>query len=88
MEIKQTVMSYEESSYKLFTFHQDKHNTLDNYSIMFKAIVDSIEAHGGRPWHHPKLAKERADVIRVQMLKAEGGCSQSRLDEIIRAADK
>ena len=87
-ETKQTVMSYVESSYELFTFHQDKHDTLDNYSIMFKAIVDSIEAHGGRPWHHPKLAKERADIIRVRMLKAEGGCSQSRLDEIIAAADK
>ena len=34
-ETKQTVMSYVESSYELFTFHQDKHDTLDKYSIMF-----------------------------------------------------
>ena len=86
---KQTVMSYMESSYELFTFHQDKHTTLDNYSIMFRSIVDSIKAHGGRPWHHPKLAKELAEEIGVKMLDAEPSpCPQSRLDEIIMAADK
>ena len=45
--------------------------------------MDSIEAHGGRSWHHPKLAKERADEIRLRLILGEGGTvSKDRLNEI------
>ena len=44
-ETKQTVMSYVESFLELFLYHQGKKDTLNYYSIMFKANVDLIKAH-------------------------------------------
>ena len=44
----------------------------DDYSIMFNASVESIKAHGGKPWHHPGLAKMHTKRIAVEMTRAEG----------------
>ena len=44
-ETKQLMMSYVKSFLELFLNHQGKKDTLNYYSIMFKANVDSIKAH-------------------------------------------
>ena len=44
----------------------------DGYSIMFNASVESIKAHGGKPWHHPGLAEIHTKRIAVDMTRAEG----------------
>ena len=87
-ETKQTVMSYVESFLELFIYHQGKKDTLDYYSIMFKANVDSIKAHEGQPWHHPKLAKGLGDEHRASMINKEASVTYGRLAEIIKIADK
>ena len=87
-ETKQTVMSYVESFLELFLYHQGKKDTLDYYSIMFKANVDTVKAHVGQPWHHPKLAKGLGDEHWASMMKKEGSVTSGRLAEIIKIADK
>ena len=43
----------------------------DNYSIMFNASVESIKAHGRKPWHHPGFAEVHTKRIAVEMTRAE-----------------
>ena len=57
---------------ELFIYHQGKKDTLDYYSIMFKANIDSIKAYGGQPWYHPELAKGLGNEHRAIMIKKEG----------------
>ena len=62
----------------------------DDYSIMFNASVESIKAHGGKPWHHPGLAKMHTKKIAVEMTRAEGftatTVSTARGGEILKIA--
>ena len=69
-EAKQTVMGFVESTAELFTYHQGEKVSDDDYSIMFNASVESIKAHGGKPWHHPGLAKMHTKRIAVEMTRA------------------
>ena len=43
-----------------------------DYNIMFNALVESIKAHSGKPWHHPSLAEMNTKRIAVEMTRAEG----------------
>ena len=71
-----------------FCTTKGKKDMLDYYSIMFKANFDSIKAHGGQPWHHPKLAKGIGNEHRAIMINKEGSVTSGRLAEIVKIADK
>jgi len=89
-EAKQTVMGFVESTMELFVFQQGD-ATDDKYSLLFNAHVDSIRAHGGRPWHHPKLATIHSEKIALAILADEGDpdtISDKRFNEIDAIADK
>jgi hypothetical protein len=91
-EAKQTVMGFVESTAELFTYHQGENVSDDDYSIMFNASVESIKAHGGQPWHHPRLADMHTKRIAVEMTKADGltatTVSTTRGTEILKIARK
>ena len=52
-ERKESVMTIVESDVELFTITQEANQTLDDYYKIFKAQVDTIDAHGGNAGHHP-----------------------------------
>ena len=91
-EAKQTVMGFVESTAELFTYHQGEKVSDDDYSIMFNASVESIKAHGGKPWHHPGLAEMHTKRIAVEMTRAEGFTAATVLTvrggEILKIARK
>ena len=50
---KKSMMTIVESDVELFMISQDPRQTLDVYYKVFKAQVDTINAHGGNAGHHP-----------------------------------
>jgi len=42
----------------MMSFGQESGWTSDKYHKLFTAQVETVEAHGGKPWHHPALIKE------------------------------
>ena len=70
-ESKQTVMGFVETIAELFTYHQGEKETDDEYGIMFNAYIESIKAHGGKPWHHPGLARQHQKAIAQTLIRAE-----------------
>ena len=52
-ERKKSVMTIVESDVKLFTNYQAPGESLDEYYKVFKAQVDTIDAHGGNAGFHP-----------------------------------
>ena len=71
-EAKQTVVGFLESTSELFTYHQGKKVSGNDYSIMCNVSVKSIKVHGGKPWHHPGLAEMHTKKIEEDMTRAEG----------------
>ena len=52
-ERKESVMTTVESDVELFTIVQEQGQDLDDYYKVFKAQVDTIDAHGGNAGYHP-----------------------------------
>jgi hypothetical protein len=52
-ERKESVMTIVESDVELFTIVQESGQSLDDYYKIYKAQVDTIDAHGGNAGHHP-----------------------------------
>ena len=51
-ETKQGIISVVNSNIRFYTFRQGKEMTCDEYLILFRAQVDTINAHGGRTGVH------------------------------------
>ena len=88
-EAKQTVMGFVESTAEFFTYHQSEKETDDEYGIMFNAMVDSIKAHGGSPWHHPGLAALQTKKIGNELARKEPdplNIPQLRKNELLKLA--
>ena len=52
---KENVMAIVESNVELYTIHQGSGESLDEYNKVFKAQVDTIDAHGGNAGYHPAV---------------------------------
>ena len=52
-ERKESVMIIMESNVEIYTIHQGSRESLDEYYKVFKAQVDTIDAHGGNSGYHP-----------------------------------
>ena len=52
-ERKESVMTLVESNVELYTIFHGSGESLDEYYKVFKAQVDTIEAHGGNAGYHP-----------------------------------
>ena len=70
-EAKQTVMGFVESIAELFTYHQSEKESNNDYSIMFKAMVELIKANGRQPFRHPKLANLHIKQIGKELARKE-----------------
>ena len=61
-ERAQSTIGLMESDVTLYTTILKGNNTLDEYYRMFKAQIDTIEAHGGNPGYCSALAQEHLEV--------------------------
>ena len=61
-ERAQSTIGLMESNVTLYTTILKGNNTLDEYYRMFKAQIDTIEAHGGNPGYCSALAQEHLEV--------------------------
>ena len=55
-ERAQSTVGLVESDVTLYTTIMKGNKTLDEYYCLFKAQIDTIEAHRGNPGHHSALA--------------------------------
>ena len=58
----QSTMGLVESDSALYTTIMKGNNKLDEYYRVFKAQIDTIEAHDGNPGYHSALAQEHLEV--------------------------
>ena len=52
-----------ESNAALLTTTMDTKDTLDEYYRVFKAQIDTFEAHGGNPGYHGAVYREHYDAL-------------------------
>ena len=75
-ETKQGTMAYVESDLRLYTtFQRDKQN-FDDYLSLFKANVETVNAHGGKAGFHPQLHSDTMG----KLLEASGIDDSRMLD--------
>ena len=67
-ERRESVMTVVESDVELFTIVQETGQSLDDYYKVFRAQVDTIDAHGGNAGHHPVVFQLHVAAI----LKKQG----------------
>ena len=51
-ERKESAMTMVESNAELFTIYQSHGESLDDYYKVFKAQIDTVDAHGGNAGYH------------------------------------
>ena len=66
-------MAIVESNVELYTIHQGSGESLDEYNKVFKAQVDTIDAHGGNAGYHPTIytAHKEATLWKKGMTREE-----------------
>ena len=67
-----------ESDAALFTTTMDSKDTLDEYYRVFKAQIDTIEAHGGNPGYHGAVYREHYDALML----SKGYDTKEKLDAV------
>ena len=65
-ERKESVMTIVASDIELFTMVQDHDKELDDYHMVFKAQVDTINAHGGNAGYHPEIYQLHLAALQVK----------------------
>ena len=63
-ERKESVMTIVESDVELYTTVQEKDQDLDDYYKVFRAQVDTIDAHGGNAGYHPVVYQLHLAALR------------------------
>ena len=58
VERKQATYSYVELVAEMFLMHQERNQSNDDYYKSFRSHVETIKAHGGRPWGIESLSKK------------------------------
>ena len=66
-------MGLVESDTALFTTPMETKHTLCEYDHVFKAQVDTIEAHGGNPGYHGTVYQEHYNALTVSK-----GCNAAK----------
>ena len=77
-EPAQSTMGLVESNTALFTTTMDTKDTLDEYYRVFKAQIDTIEAHGGNPGYHGAVYHEHCDAL----VLSKGCDTKEKLDAV------
>ena len=83
-ERAQSTMGLVESNMVLYTTTMNGADTLDKYYRIFKAQVDTIEAHGGNPGHHGAVYCKHYKAIMV----SKGYNTKEKLDILDNAEIK
>ena len=77
-EQAQSTMGLVKSDAALFTTTMDTKDTLDEYYQVFKAQIDTIEAHGGNPGYHGAVYREHYDAL----VLSKGYDTKEKLDAV------
>ena len=76
IETTQSTMSYVRGYVEMMSFGQEANWSSNKYYKLFTAQIETVEAHGGKPWHHPALIKEWVTTLETKYAEEDGSASQ------------
>lgn len=68
-------MSYVRRYVEMMSFGQESNWSSDKYYKLFTAQVETVEAHSGKPWHHPALIKDWVMKLEKKYADEDGSAS-------------